>query len=198
MASIEAATASDDAAFVHEVAISLSNELNTDHPNDLLAKRVVDIVRHNAQDQAAFAKAAASFGLSRPAYLAEVFELVKNKEGVRFGIFVGHRDDVMQPAAAIAGGLARPGLATSGGGDKHVFKAPPTPIRSSVLGLDRLAQDKRRERADNEAREAKRPRLDDGRAEFKGEQALALSTRFLTPLHSSHPTGQHGQPPPAS
>lgn len=47
--------------------------------------------------------------------------------------------DVLAPEEA----SGRPGLST--GGDKHVFKAPALP-RSSQLGLDRLAMEKRREK----------------------------------------------------
>lgn len=37
-------------AFVHEVAIKLSRVLNTINPNDLLAKRVIDIAQNNTTE----------------------------------------------------------------------------------------------------------------------------------------------------
>lgn len=165
---------SEEVAFTHEIATSLSNELGQAQPNDILAKNVIDLVLHHASSEASFIKAAATFGLKRREFLSEMFERVKKREGTKFGIFVGHEDDVMRPDAPAAGGLARPGLATAGGGDKHVFKAPSTPARSSVLGLDRLAHEKRQERAEKDEREAKRPRLDNGKAEFKGARCPAF------------------------
>ena len=37
-------------AFVHELAIKLSRALNTINPNDLLARRVIDIAKNNARE----------------------------------------------------------------------------------------------------------------------------------------------------
>lgn len=36
--------------FVHEVAIKLSRQLNIINPNDLLARRVIDIAKNNTPD----------------------------------------------------------------------------------------------------------------------------------------------------
>jgi hypothetical protein len=40
--------------FVHNIAIKLSRALNTLNPNDLLARRVLDIAKGNAQDESKF------------------------------------------------------------------------------------------------------------------------------------------------
>ena len=37
-------------AFMHEVAIKLSRQLNTINPNDLLARRVIDIAKNNTEE----------------------------------------------------------------------------------------------------------------------------------------------------
>lgn len=37
-------------AFVHEIAIKLSRQLNIINPNDLLARRVIDIAKNNSSE----------------------------------------------------------------------------------------------------------------------------------------------------
>lgn len=65
--------------------------------------------------------------------------------------------EVLEPEATRPGGLVRP--------DKGRLSAQSTP-RGSLLGLDRLAKEKREEVAENGSR--KRPRVED-RTGFKGQ-----------------------------
>ena len=174
--------------FVHSLAISLSREINLVQPNDLLAKRVIDLVRTNQDSLVTFSKAISTFGRFRDVFVADVWRDVKAHESgvhvlnpdmpvgsgsMRVGTLVVQDTDVMQPEAPKPGGLVRPGLATTG--EKLIFKAPALP-KASLLGLDSLAMEKRREREAAATRESKRPRLDDstpnGRADFKGACVL--------------------------
>lgn len=202
----------DVTPFVHELAISISRgehpiqiaghvlrsplELNLVNPNDLLAKRVIDLVSVQP-DLAAFSKAAASFGLKNSAFLEQTWREIKGSQhgsqptdGMSastavntapngagenlFGQIVIMDHDVQMPENGKSGGLARPGLNTASE-TKHVFSAPAKP---SVLGLDRLAVEKRRERAAELERESKRAKLshdeDDGTAAFKSALCLPL------------------------
>lgn len=140
----------------------LSRRLNTVNPNDLLAKRVVDIARHNSSGEA-FIKAASSFGkfdtdflLSLHsqilAHLAAASKTSGNGQR-RTSISEGgkahagndmnpsedagsqHTGDVQPAAPRQRGGLVRTG--------DHTFKAPNDKPRASLLGLDRLAAEKR-------------------------------------------------------
>lgn len=63
---------------------------------------------------------------------------------------------------------------------RHTFRQPARPIqpptpRTSVLGLDRLAQEKRAAAAANGEGSRKKPRLDDGEPMFKGEMPPCLA-----------------------
>lgn len=167
-----------DEAFIHNLAITISRETNMINPNDTLARRVIQLVLNNADSIEGFSKAASTFGLRRPEFLQTIWSDIKatatgvsegdaNKSGqTRVGTLVIQDSETMVQEPQGPGGLSRPGLLT-GAGEKHVFRAPATP-RSSVLGLDALAAEKRRERAAKDERENKRPRLDDDRADFRG------------------------------
>jgi pre-mRNA-splicing factor ATP-dependent RNA helicase DHX38/PRP16 len=100
-----------------------------------------------------------------------------------------HDSDVLEPAPSRPGGLQMPGTVRALSNllrgpvtdsacalKRHVFRAPaklepPTP-RASVLGLDRLASEKRAAQAFEKVNgpPAKRARLDDGdEPHFKGK-----------------------------
>lgn len=236
--------------FTHRLAIKISREINLQTANDLLARRIIDLVRNSSSsfkstggDFEAFAKGARTFGKFRDETLQEIWEEVRGREwgsqafdlsadasagqtnGVvsSGGTFKGipamiiQDQDVLAPAAPVQGGLARPGLITGapvGGGDggKHVFKAPQTP-RSSNLGLDRLAMEKRKEAREKEEREAKRAKLsraadddrsrrDDGDARFKSKSFIQYSefneltsaTLIVPSRPASHPANQRVRP----
>ncbi|KAI0327247.1 P-loop containing nucleoside triphosphate hydrolase protein [Cubamyces sp. BRFM 1775] len=163
-----ASTSNGDDEFVHQIAIKLSRALNLVNPNDLLAQRVRDIAKTNTVD--GFIAAAKSFGKFRDSFLAELHaeilshEKQEAQEGGNAaqpvqGIVV-HDSDVLEPEPVRQGGLMRKDA-------KHTFRqpnkplAPPTP-RASVLGLDRLAQEKRAAAASaNGEGSRKKARLDE-------------------------------------
>ncbi|KAL1940616.1 hypothetical protein VTO73DRAFT_8051 [Trametes versicolor] len=185
--------------FVHQIAISLSRALNLINPNDLLAQRVQDIAKTNTVD--GFIAAAKSFGKFKDSFLAELHaEILSHEKQEAAGKdaqpaqgIVVHDSDVLEPEPERAGGLVRKDAA-------HTFRrpnkplAPPTP-RASVLGLDRLAQEKRAAAAAaNGEGSRKKARLDDDGDEphFKVPSMPASRTSHLrqrgeeTP---SHPGG---------
>lgn len=173
---------------LHTLAISISRELNLVNPNDLLAQRVLDLARANADSLPAFSKAVKTFGRFRDAFLQEVWMDSKASKftgaGAKdmeaphgqddggdgepkqmIGNLIVEDSEVMMPPKQQPGGLMRPGLAKGADGDKHVFKAPTLSTNggTSSLGLDKLAAEKRRERlaeAGSE-RDSKRKRYDD-------------------------------------
>ncbi|KAF9646831.1 hypothetical protein BDM02DRAFT_3099226 [Thelephora ganbajun] len=133
--------------FTHQLAIKLSRALNIVNPNDLLARRVQDIAKSNSADQ--FMQAAKSFGKFSDAFLIEIHreilshvnqEAMENLLQPSHGIVV-QDTDVLQPEPIRQGGLVRKDV-------QHKFKQPAKPLepptpRTSVLGLDRLAKEKR-------------------------------------------------------
>ncbi|TEB26322.1 pre-mRNA splicing factor [Coprinellus micaceus] len=161
--------------FIHQVAIKLSramvmlNPAISVNPNDLLARNVINMAQDNeAVEQ--FMKAVKSFGKFQDSFLFELYSEIRThiKEeatGVSSqpvpGIMV-HDSDVLQPERVRVGGLQRPGL-------QHQFKRPAKPLepptpRTSVLGLDKLAIEKRAASVAEKgmAESRKRPRLDNG------------------------------------
>ena len=140
--------------------------------------------------------AAMTFGKFKDSFLAELHAEILSHEKQETtgqplqsvaGIIV-HDSDVLQPEPVRQGGLMRKDAVSTrnliregvpsliAGAQKHTFRqptkplAPPTP-RSSVLGLDRLAQEKRALAASqNGEGSRKRARLDDDRdgPVFKG------------------------------
>ncbi|KAI0656823.1 P-loop containing nucleoside triphosphate hydrolase protein [Cubamyces menziesii] len=163
-----ASTSNGDDEFIHQIAIKLSRALNLVNPNDLLAQRVRDIAKTNTVD--GFIAAAKSFGKFRDSFLAELHAEIlshEKQEATESGNvaqpvqgIVVHDSDVLEPEPVRQGGLMRKDA-------KHTFRqpnkplAPPTP-RASVLGLDRLAQEKRAAAAAvNGEGSRKKARLDD-------------------------------------
>ncbi|KAL0945671.1 hypothetical protein HGRIS_014822 [Hohenbuehelia grisea] len=166
----------DDATsndYIHHLAIKLSREINLVNPNDLLAQRVTDIAKTNDLDS--FVKAARAFGKFKDSFLAEIHgEILAHAEQEATGLapqpvqgITVHDSEVLAPEPVRQGGLMRKDA-------RHAFRQPAKPLepptpRTSILGLDRLAQEKRREAA--EARgdgQRKRPRLDnDDEPKFK-------------------------------
>ncbi|KAL5511427.1 DHX38 [Sanghuangporus vaninii] len=134
-------------AFVHGLAIKLSRTLNTINPNDLLARRVIDIAKNNPPE--AFIQAAKGFGKFKDSFLSElhdeILSHIKQEANGHVpapvnGITVID-SDVLEPEPTRQGGLMRKDV-------KHTFRAPAKPLepptpRTSVFGLDKLAKDKR-------------------------------------------------------
>lgn len=182
---------------MHHLAILLSRALNTLNPNDQLASTVYSLSKHHATVEA-FHKAITSFGKFSLAQAHEVYDFCQTQDTLDKafnnpnGITVTDHD-VLAPDAPV-----RAGLTTATPSDKHVFKQPAS--RTSTLGLDRLAADKRREKEALERSEkVKRVKYDEDEdstsSGFKSECndvlvpssspldfmfiALARSTQFL-------------------
>ncbi|KAJ7051210.1 hypothetical protein C8F01DRAFT_999672 [Mycena amicta] len=180
--------------FNHQLAIKLSRALNTLNPNDLLAQRVTDIARSSSV--ADFIKAARTFGKFDDSFLSELHtEISLHEKGITpkpvEGITITVDDsDVLEPPPARPGGLMRQDT-------RHTFKQPARPLepptpRTSVLGLDRLAQEKRAAAANgNSDGSRKKPRLDDGSEPFfKGALPVRNDNqRQRGPETPSHPGG---------
>ncbi|KAK7064818.1 Pre-mRNA-splicing factor ATP-dependent RNA helicase PRP16 [Favolaschia claudopus] len=155
------------ADFNHQLAIKLSRALNTLNPNDLLAQRVIDIAKTNSLE--AFVSAAQTFGKFQGSFLQELHaEILLHAKQEATGIapkpvegITVHDSDVLEPEPPRPGGLMRSDT-------RHTFKQPAKPLepptpRTSLLGLDRLAQEKRAAAANgNDQGSRKRPRLDNG------------------------------------
>jgi hypothetical protein len=197
MASINGASTNGDAAgaaavdpALHSLAISISREINLVNPNDLLAKRLLDLALQNDTVQS-FQKAAKTFGRFRDIFLQEVWMdarankftasgakaveapsgglLSRNSRGIHstgdtdddngegehklmLGNIVIENSEVMMPPKQAPGGLMMPGRNSSAGGLSRGSSvgsnndSPSASPRSSSLGLDTLATQKRKER----------------------------------------------------
>ncbi|KAJ3788125.1 pre-mRNA splicing factor [Lentinula aff. detonsa] len=164
-------TSMDNNDFIHHLAIKLSRALNTINPNDLLAKRVTDIAKTNSLD--GFIVAAKSFGKFQDSFLAEIHsDILSHAKQEETGLapepvpgIIIHDSDVLQPETVRQGGLVRKDL-------QHTFKKPTTPLepptpRTSVLGLDRLAKEKRAAIAEEGSRKKAKYDNDGNEAVFK-------------------------------
>ncbi|KAL7425016.1 Pre-mRNA-splicing factor ATP-dependent RNA helicase PRP16 [Cryptotrichosporon argae] len=144
--------------FVHHIAIELSRLMNTVNPNDTLARRVMDIARHNRTSDS-FLKAVSAFGKFPEDAILSIHTRILTFESMhprrpsnnmspprRAGageVKVEGMDhdshDTLESEPKRKGGLLRSGNA-------HTFKAPQA-ARPSLLGLDKLAAQKRAEAA---------------------------------------------------
>ncbi|KIR34642.1 pre-mRNA-splicing factor ATP-dependent RNA helicase PRP16 [Cryptococcus deuterogattii 99/473] len=176
------ATTEDE--FSHQIAIEMSRIMNQVNPNDLLGKRIVDIAKGNRTGDA-FLRAVSTFGqfprdpmLSlHTRILAHLSVLqAQNQSGARRGSGhspprmlggrpageqvegMDHDDtDTLAPEPVRKGGLRRAGNAPT-------FKTPAT-ARPSLLGLDKLAAEKRAAAAataDKNGPPSKKARKDEG------------------------------------
>ncbi|KAF7367465.1 Pre-mRNA-splicing factor ATP-dependent RNA helicase PRP16 [Mycena sanguinolenta] len=159
--------------FNHQLAIKLSRALNTLNPNDLLAQRVTDIAKTNSVED--FVKAARAFGKFQDSFLQELHaEILLHAKQEATGVvpqpvegITVHDSDVLEPEPPRPGGLM---MRTDA---RHTFRKPAKPLepptpRTSILGLDRLAQEKRAAAANgNDQGSRKKPRLDDSEPVFK-------------------------------
>ncbi|GAW02727.1 pre-mrna splicing factor [Lentinula edodes] len=156
-------TSTDGNDFTHRLAIKLSRALNTINPNDLLARRVTDIAKTSPLD--GFIAAAKSFGKFQDSFLAEIHsDILSHAKQEETGLapepvpgIIVHDSDVLQPETVRQGGLVRSDM-------QHTFMKPNKPLepptpRTSVLGLDRLAKEKRAATADEGSR--KKAKYDD-------------------------------------
>ncbi|GAA5995791.1 hypothetical protein JCM5350_002554 [Sporobolomyces pararoseus] len=169
---------------MHHLAILISRFLNTLNPNDQLASTVYSLSKHHATIEA-FHKAISSFGKFSLPQAQEVYDFCQAQDTLDKafnnpnGMTVTDHD-VLAPDAPV-----RAGLSTSSSADKHVFKQPTS--RTSTLGLDRLAADKRREKEALERRETvKRVKYD--------EEEDSSSSGFKIPSHRSAPSNLRNRP----
>jgi pre-mRNA-splicing factor ATP-dependent RNA helicase DHX38/PRP16 len=141
--------------------------LNLITPNDLLARKVCQLAI-DRPSLSEFASACSTFGRFKDDFIKELYEdILKNLPSTApapstssgspsVGNGFATETDQLPASMPMTGGLLSRGSST----DRHTFKAPaPTP-RASMLGLDKLAETKRREAADRE-RELKRRRLEE-------------------------------------
>ena len=167
--------------FEHRLGVLISRSLNTLNPNPTLAARVFQL-SSTLPDLAAFTKAISSFGKFTQPQASELYDLCQSQDTLDHafqlpGLTVTD-SDVLSPDQP----AHRPGLSL--GGEKHTFKAPNAP-RSSALGLDRLALEKRREREQAD-RATKRTKYDDEDSSFKSEFILvAYYLALADPLAQS-------------
>ncbi|EIW86276.1 hypothetical protein CONPUDRAFT_45914 [Coniophora puteana RWD-64-598 SS2] len=176
--------------FNHQLAIKLSRALNLVNPNDLLAERVSDIAKTNSVD--GFVQAARAFGKFKDSFLTELHaEILSHAKQEASGVaprpvegITVHDSEVLEPDPVRQGGLMRQDA-------RHAFRQPAKPIepptpRGSLLGLDRLAKEKREENANGNG-PRKKPRLDNGGdAVFKARSSNMRQRGEETP---SHPGG---------
>ncbi|WWC95470.1 hypothetical protein V866_002334 [Kwoniella sp. B9012] len=164
--------ANPEQEFIHQIAIEMSRLMNSVNVNDLLGRRIVEIARGNRSGDA-FLKAVSTFGkfpedamLSLHTRILAQQSIASQSNGssnARRGSdhspprMLGGRpsgevegmehddSDRLAPEPVRKGGLRR------GGGDAVAFRAPPT-AKPSLLGLDRLAAEKRAAAAAAEGR----------------------------------------------
>ncbi|ODO00817.1 pre-mRNA-splicing factor ATP-dependent RNA helicase PRP16 [Cryptococcus wingfieldii CBS 7118] len=157
------APAMEETEFSHQIAIEMSRLMNMVNPNDLLGKRVIDIARGNRTGED-FVKAVSAFGkfprdaiLSLHTRIATYLSMTHSLSNGNRGASersptrasgrrsaseqeiegMDHDDsDRLAPEPVRQGGLRRAGDAPV------TFKAPQA-ARPSLLGLDRLAAEKR-------------------------------------------------------
>jgi pre-mRNA-splicing factor ATP-dependent RNA helicase DHX38/PRP16 len=153
----------DDAALVGEVAASVSAELGLSKANQTLGRKVV-LAALDAADAAAFRDAIALYGSLNPSLVQSIYA----KTDLRYRSSLAQLEGVQQPPPSFSSGSSLDGGAEGGeeragrgggrprGGLLHSFRPPseggakPKP-RGSLLGLDRLAQQKRDEKSKREA-----------------------------------------------
>lgn len=166
-----------DETFLHHLAVIISRSLNTLNPNEVLAARVFQL-SSSLGSLPLFTKAISSFGKFTDQSSSEIWDLCQEQDTIEHafqlpGLTITDHDTL---APEVRG---RAGLSTGSGSDKHVFKTPSIP-RGSILGLDRLATEKRRERGETDPKtNVKRIKYDDD-DEAEEQSNLFKSASFLS------------------
>lgn len=164
--------------FLTDLAAHLARDLNTTAPNPTLAARVYQFSRTHPT-LPAFTSAISAFGKFKPESAKSLFDRCRAQDVLDDALnlpgLLGPAN--VDPETMAADAPVRGGLSV-GGADKHVFKTPSLPVRSS-LGLDTLAAEKRRERGEPEPVSVKRIKYDeidqvDHQPEFKSKHTIAL------------------------
>ncbi len=141
-----------------EVAKRLSASLP--NASELLAQRVISLSRSLPSDKA-FVNAARAFGRFDESFLVDLRSYIASHPEQVNGKASTDTCRTQQQADKGEPQRERAGLSTLGG-EKHVFKAPTSKPKSSLLGLDRLAAAKRAESSSGSSKETssnKRPRV---------------------------------------
>ncbi|GJN87522.1 hypothetical protein Rhopal_000473-T1 [Rhodotorula paludigena] len=166
---------------MHALAVLLSRHLNQIRVNDALATTVFRLAK-TSPSLDRFHAAIAAFGRFSTAHAHELYDFCQAQDTLDRAFdqprLTVTDHDVLEPDLPVRAGLSTPA-------DKHVFKAPALP-QKSTLGLDRLAAEKRREK-DRLERDgaAKRLRYDDDDDDAEGTSG-GPST-FKVPVRPSHP-----------
>ncbi|KAF7723566.1 DEAH-box RNA helicase prp16 [Apophysomyces ossiformis] len=151
--------------FTHDIAIEFSRALNLPNPNDLLAKRVVQIAK-NDRSYDKFAVACQTFGRFKQEFLLEMYSKItdhiqssRKQEGnksetsaAKPTISDGTRGEVLVLGNNLPGGLIGQNKSSKSDEQRPIFKVPAP--RSSLLGLDELARKKRAAEAAKELEKA--------------------------------------------
>ncbi|KAG0168178.1 DEAH-box RNA helicase prp16 [Apophysomyces sp. BC1015] len=151
--------------FTHDIAIDFSRALNLPNPNDLLAKRVVQIAK-NDRNFERFAGACQTFGRFKQEFLMEIYtkitehihsskyleESKSDASAVKPTISGGTRGEVLMLGNNLPGGLIGKNKSSKSDEQRPIFKTPAP--RTSLLGLDELARKKRAAEAAKEAEKA--------------------------------------------
>lgn len=188
----------DGSAFVNDIAVRLASQLGLPQPNALLASSVISIAR-STPSEAAFIKAAKGFGRFSDDFLISIRERVQQQpagsssggaaasNGSVNGQMKVTDTDRLQPEKPIRAGLNVMGSSN----EKHVFRRPAGSTssaqpRSSLLGLDRLAQDKRSEASSSSSSGSSAPRKkakidQEGFHDDAGESSNLLAPQFKVP-----------------
>ncbi|KAG2187165.1 hypothetical protein INT44_004837 [Umbelopsis vinacea] len=183
--------------FTHEIAIQLSRTLNLTNPNDLLAKRVIQIAKNDRNPQA-FTKACTSFGRFKPEFLLDLYGTI-DQHLRESGRMPSSGPDTSAPLSAnttsdetvvmsnnLPGGLLRPNKSSNNDESRPIFKAPTA--RASLLGLDKLAQQKREAEAAKASESQKKIKIDYAADEDQDEEMVdePSSIRKHEPQYRSH------------
>ncbi|KAI9321550.1 P-loop containing nucleoside triphosphate hydrolase protein [Dichotomocladium elegans] len=134
--------------FTHDIAIEISRALNTTNPNDLLAKRVIQFAKDDKNFEQ-FAIACQTFGRFKREFLMEIYTKITNHHKSIPRTFEGRavqasddaRGEVLVLGNHLPGGLLSRNKSSKSDDQRPVFKKPEP--KSSIFGLDKLAQKKR-------------------------------------------------------
>ncbi|POG78319.1 hypothetical protein GLOIN_2v673660 [Rhizophagus irregularis DAOM 181602=DAOM 197198] len=144
---------SENDDFVHQIAIELSRALNLINPNDLLAKNIIQVAKDHKSVET-FIKACQGFGRFKDDFLADLYTTIRKRlkeesdsssQKADFSSIFNNTTvlgEILTSTGPSVGGLIRPGKLASSDDNRHVFKAPAP--RTSVLGLDKIAEEKKR------------------------------------------------------
>ncbi|KAL0093431.1 P-loop containing nucleoside triphosphate hydrolase protein [Phycomyces blakesleeanus] len=149
-------------AFTHDIAVELSRALNLPNPNDLLAKRVVQIARNDRHFEN-FASACQTFGRFKREFLNDLYskitqhisatkersDITSQTYGAAPKIAETNSGEVLMLGNNLPGGLMTINKSTNSDEHRPIFKAPAP--RTSLLGLDELARKKRAAEAQKKA-----------------------------------------------